>query len=247
MHGRKLWLLWPPPHASYAQRHVALTLRDASLWGANTNASKGEGSARGAAPLRCEQRAGDVMVVPEVWGHATFNLEPSIGWATELSFDRSYDGGFSPSHGDEWWRMAARELPSDAPSASAAPTASPPAASPPASPEPSDHSPTSLRAGNAVPTLVEVVPSLHSLATDEVPRRDDSHGRRGQACEETGPSPAAPSHCHSALAARLAAAADAAEAVAAAAVAHANALRTAADEAFTGEQCTAPVGEASES
>ena len=280
VHGRKLWLLWPPPDASYAQRHVALTLEELN---AHANASRGGARAgaraearAGAAPLRCEQRAGDVMVVPEVWGHATYNLEPSIGWATELSFDRSFDGGFSISHGDEWWRVAGGEPPTDArptnaSSASPVPTPSLPAASPPAatSPEPSDRSPASPaslassplpappppsafsppwassaspRSGGAVPTLVEVevVPSLHSRANDEISFRDDSSGG---ACEETVASPAARPCCHSALTARLVAAADEAEAMAAAAAAHAKALRIAADEAFAGEECTASVGE----
>ena len=276
VHGRKLWLLWPPPDASYAQRHVVLTLEELN---AHANASRGgtragtRAEARAsAAPLRCEQRAGDVMVVPEVWGHATYNLEPSIGWATELSFDRSFDGGFSTSHGDEWWRVAGGEPPTDAgptdaPSASPVPT---PASSPPvaSSPEPSDRSPAtpaslassplpappppsafsppwppsaSSWSGGAVPTLVEVevVPSLHSRAEDGISSRDDGSGG---ACEETVASPAARPCCHSALTARLVAAADEAEAVAAAALTHARALRVAADEAFAGEECTAFVG-----
>ena len=272
VHGRKLWLLWPPPDASYAQRHVALTLEELN---AHANASRG-GTRAGAraearasaAPLRCEQRAGDVMVVPEVWGHATYNLEPSIGWATELSFDRSFDGGFSISHGDEWWRVAGGEpptdaRPTDAPSASPVSTPSPPAASPPAAtrPGPSDRSPASPAplassplpappppsafsppwassaspwSGGAVPTLVEVE------VVGEISSRDDGSGG---ACEETVASPAARPRCHSALTARLVAAAVEAEAVAAAAVAHAKALRIAADEAFAGEECTASVGE----
>ena len=41
-------------------------------------------------PLVCEQRAGEVVLVPELWGHATLNLQPSIGWASELYFDRAY-------------------------------------------------------------------------------------------------------------------------------------------------------------
>ena len=98
-----------------------------------------------------------------------------------------------------------------------------------------------------MPTLVEVeVPSLHSraegdISSHEISSRDDGSGG---ACEETIASPAARPRCHSALAARLVAAADEAEAVAAAAVAHAKALRIAADEAFAaGEECTASVGE----
>jgi oxalate decarboxylase/phosphoglucose isomerase-like protein (cupin superfamily) len=56
VHGSKRWVLWSPEHASYAQRHVSLALPNAS-----------EGA------LHCEQRAGEVLIVPEAWGHATIN------------------------------------------------------------------------------------------------------------------------------------------------------------------------------
>ena len=76
MRGRKEWALWPPAAASYAQRHVQLSMDAAS-------------NATGSRPLRCVQRAGDVVLVPPLWGHATLNLEPSVGWATEVLFDRA--------------------------------------------------------------------------------------------------------------------------------------------------------------
>lgn len=34
--------------------------------------------------MRCTQQSGDVMLVPKMWGHATFNTQPSIGVAFEL-------------------------------------------------------------------------------------------------------------------------------------------------------------------
>ena len=34
--------------------------------------------------LMCEQLPGDVLLIPELWGHATLNLQPSIGWASEM-------------------------------------------------------------------------------------------------------------------------------------------------------------------
>lgn len=70
LRGRKRWLLWPPERASYAHQHVAHTA-SAAIESAG-------------APLVCEQRAGDVLLVPPLWGHATFNLEPVLGFATEL-------------------------------------------------------------------------------------------------------------------------------------------------------------------
>jgi hypothetical protein len=38
------------------------------------------------AALRCIQHAGDVLFVPPMWGHATLNLDESIGFAAELEW-----------------------------------------------------------------------------------------------------------------------------------------------------------------
>ena len=71
LRGRKQWLLWPPEHASYAHRHVASAAEAAAVAG-------GE-------PLRCVQRAGEVLLLPPLWGHATVNLAPALGFAAELA------------------------------------------------------------------------------------------------------------------------------------------------------------------
>ena len=47
--------------------------------------------------------------MPHGWGHATVNLEPSIGWASEVNLDRVYDDGLARMHGDEWWRVGTEE------------------------------------------------------------------------------------------------------------------------------------------
>ena len=44
-------------------------------------------------------------MVPELWGHATMNLNTSIGWASEFLFDRAYDDGLGERCGSEWWRV----------------------------------------------------------------------------------------------------------------------------------------------
>ena len=49
------------------------------------------------------------MLVPHGWGHATVNLAPSIGWASEVDLDRVYDDGLTRRHGTEWWRVGADE------------------------------------------------------------------------------------------------------------------------------------------
>ena len=90
LRGRKKWLLWPPEGATYAQRHVGLAVEPATQLSGR--------------PLECEQRAGDVLVLPALWGHATLNAAPSIGFATELHFDRQFDLGLHAEFGDEWWR-----------------------------------------------------------------------------------------------------------------------------------------------
>ena len=90
--GRKQWLLWPPEHATYAQRHVTLALKPSSEAGGR--------------PIVVDQEAGEVLVLPALWGHATLNHKPSIGFATELHFDRSFDLGFGTEFGDEWWRVS---------------------------------------------------------------------------------------------------------------------------------------------
>ena len=37
-----------------------------------------------ARPLECSQRAGDVMFVPQNWGHGIYNTRQSVGIAVEL-------------------------------------------------------------------------------------------------------------------------------------------------------------------
>jgi gamma-glutamyltranspeptidase len=39
--------------------------------------------ARGVKPLTCVQTAGDIMIVPESWGHGVLNLQESVAIATE--------------------------------------------------------------------------------------------------------------------------------------------------------------------
>ena len=104
-HGAKRWDLWPPNLAMYSQRHVRAAL----------DAVDGSEGGNASAPLECEQRAGEVLIVPETWGHATTNLKQwSIGWATELQFDRTFDLGLGERHGPEWWRDTTSTPPSDA-------------------------------------------------------------------------------------------------------------------------------------
>ena len=36
----------------------------------------------------CVQRPGDVLFVPDNWGHAVLNLAPSVGFASEVATAR---------------------------------------------------------------------------------------------------------------------------------------------------------------
>ena len=68
VHGSKLWTLQPPPHAVYSRRHATVDM--AEYLNANSNTT-----------LHCVQRAGDLIFVPDGWGHGVLNLEASAGYA----------------------------------------------------------------------------------------------------------------------------------------------------------------------
>ena len=65
--GRKKWWFWAPGRSSYSKKASLDSVHewesDADLW--------------------CIQEEGDVVLVPEDWGHSTFALEESIGVAVE--------------------------------------------------------------------------------------------------------------------------------------------------------------------
>ena len=76
-----------------------------------TDGEKDLGEGDGVAgPLRCEQRAGDVMVVPSSWGRAARHDEPTIGWVSEVAFDREHTDGFGEFYGTESWRGTEAEV-----------------------------------------------------------------------------------------------------------------------------------------
>ena len=71
--GRKLWLLTPPQDAAFSTRSAAQSLVE--------ELSKLR-RVRGCRLV--DQRAGDVLVLPERWGHLTYNLRTSVGMAQEF-------------------------------------------------------------------------------------------------------------------------------------------------------------------
>jgi len=72
------WLLYPPVEAFYSTTPAQALF--ASLPATNADTSTAQ-------PVRVTQRAGDVLYVPALWGHATLNTAQSIGVAHEFSVE----------------------------------------------------------------------------------------------------------------------------------------------------------------
>ena len=70
--GKKLWWFWKPARAAYSK---VPPLEGIKMWELQADFS-------------CFQEGGDVMLVPENWGHSTFVLEESVGVAVEYRHDR---------------------------------------------------------------------------------------------------------------------------------------------------------------
>lgn len=70
--GRKRWFLRHPTHASYSATPASVWVRSAEF--------EPDGM------VSCVQEAGDVLVVPSGWSHATINLEEAVGVAHEMTF-----------------------------------------------------------------------------------------------------------------------------------------------------------------
>ena len=74
-YGEKHCFLYPPFQAFYSKTPSAKFITDF-----------GSDMKRNAA-LQCTQRAGDMIYVPSMWGHSTFNTQQSIGVAHEFSIE----------------------------------------------------------------------------------------------------------------------------------------------------------------
>lgn len=76
--GVKRWYVSPPRDSVYSRTPVA-------AWAAAIDKKVASFGADDDTPLRCTQRAGDVVYVPGEWGHAVVNeAENTFGWAMEL-------------------------------------------------------------------------------------------------------------------------------------------------------------------
>ncbi|XP_065839382.1 uncharacterized protein [Oscarella lobularis] len=73
IYGKKRWFLYPPPSAFYSKRPVWEWYRTEYQSDA----------------MECVQEAGDVLYVPDMWGHGVINLQESVGFASEFIYGAS--------------------------------------------------------------------------------------------------------------------------------------------------------------
>ena len=81
VYGQKRWYLTPPAQAAFS-------MRPANEWVAENfeKRSDGENGSGDNAFVVCDQHAGDVVVLPDLWGHLTENLATSVGIAQEFMY-----------------------------------------------------------------------------------------------------------------------------------------------------------------
>ena len=80
-------MLFPPAHAYYSTTPALKLFHDADAAAAASNSTSAAVDHPTMHALRVTQRAGDVLYVPALWGHATLNTQQSIGVAHEFSVE----------------------------------------------------------------------------------------------------------------------------------------------------------------
>lgn len=75
VYGQKRWFLYPPDRAFYSKQHV---------WDWWRESYTGSPDA-----LECVQYPGDLVFVPDMWGHAVINLREGVGVASEFVYGAS--------------------------------------------------------------------------------------------------------------------------------------------------------------
>ncbi len=76
VYGAKKWLLYPPHDRILSNRQILQFVQDGDM---------ALMEQKGARRIDCVQTAGDILVVPENWGHGVLNIQESIAMATEIS------------------------------------------------------------------------------------------------------------------------------------------------------------------
>jgi len=73
IYGAKKWIVYPPHNMIMSNKQIydyyETDMRDYA--------------SRGVEPITCVQTAGDVMIIPESWGHGVLNIQESVAIATE--------------------------------------------------------------------------------------------------------------------------------------------------------------------
>ena len=77
VYGQKRWFVYPPDDAFYSKQHVWKWWRESYRLIAKPKA------------WECVQNPGDMIFIPDMWGHAIVNLQESIGVASEFTFGSS--------------------------------------------------------------------------------------------------------------------------------------------------------------
>ena len=73
MYGAKYWMIYPP-HSQIMSNMQTLEYFETDMRVFND---------RNIRPVTCVQTAGDVLIIPESWGHAVLNIQESVTMATE--------------------------------------------------------------------------------------------------------------------------------------------------------------------
>ncbi|KAH8046531.1 cupin-like domain-containing protein [Aureococcus anophagefferens] len=76
VYGAKRWLVFPPAYSFMSNMQIR-------QWD-ETEREENEKGVGQPPPLECIQRAGDVAIIPELWGHGIINLQDTIAVATEV-------------------------------------------------------------------------------------------------------------------------------------------------------------------
>lgn len=74
-YGAKKWFLYPPHYKIMSNKQILHFIE---------TDNKNYTNEFGFKPLSCVQYAGDVVIVPESWGHGVLNIQESIALATEV-------------------------------------------------------------------------------------------------------------------------------------------------------------------
>eukprot|EP00633_Aureoumbra_lagunensis_P008734 CAMPEP_0197310136 /NCGR_PEP_ID=MMETSP0891-20130614/8760_1 /TAXON_ID=44058 ORGANISM="Aureoumbra lagunensis, Strain CCMP1510" /NCGR_SAMPLE_ID=MMETSP0891 /ASSEMBLY_ACC=CAM_ASM_000534 /LENGTH=1110 /DNA_ID=CAMNT_0042795639 /DNA_START=226 /DNA_END=3558 /DNA_ORIENTATION=- len=78
IYGTKFWIIYPPAFNVMSNQHIRYwEAKDRLQAELNPYAPQPK-------PFHCLQRQGDVLIVPELWGHGVINLHTSIAVATEV-------------------------------------------------------------------------------------------------------------------------------------------------------------------